>query len=119
MVLYKFWVSKSKYAIIYYLYSVVSFRKVEVAVEGKKQGITNKNLHTKKARVSICKIELFRIFSTVLKNSGIILFEKQEPDYLQAKMKATYYQESWKHVKVNHFKVWTQKDPELLKFRLD
>lgn len=105
--------------LISYLNSILSFRKVQVTVEGKKQGLTNKNLHTKKARVSICKIELFRIFSTVLKNSGIILFEEQEPDYLQAKMKATCYQESWKRVKVNCFKVWTQKDPELLKFKLD
>lgn len=92
--------------------------RLQVAVEGRKQGITKKALGTKKARVFISKVELFGYFLNVAKENNFEVVKGEEVlNYLDAKMKAVEYQEVWKSVKCNYFKVWTKKDENMLRFR--
>ncbi|KAF2898553.1 hypothetical protein ILUMI_07624 [Ignelater luminosus] len=102
----------------------INSRPLEVAVEGKKQGITKKKQNTKSCRLQISKIELFRSFlTTIEKNRNLFnLFgniKLSELQYGVAKSNAKEYQEMWTNLKLKHFKLWTVKDSALLQFVVD
>lgn len=101
---------------------ILCYSSLEVAVEGKKQGVTKKNQNTKKGRLKICKIELFRLFLDITEKKRLHLFEDKnlrDIRYYEAKNKAALYQEMWSMLKNEGFKVWTIKDCALLNFIVD
>ena len=102
--------------------SELNFRKLEVAIEGKKQGVTKKNANTKKARLQISKIELYRIFLRIIQMYEINSLEisnLKTLSYFDMKHKAIEYRQNWNVVKCLAFKIWTKKDEKLLKFCID
>ncbi|CAL1289812.1 unnamed protein product [Larinioides sclopetarius] len=93
---------------------------LEVAVSGKKQGFTKKNINKPSARVSICKSLLLEKFQEILevmhKNSTQMPIEVEgNYTYLHYKQMAKSYQEAksafWKI-----FSTWKRKPDELQKF---
>ncbi|KAK6617810.1 hypothetical protein RUM43_014038 [Polyplax serrata] len=105
---------------------------LEVAVNGRKQGVTKKNLNKKVARTSICKKELFLLFGLVVntlpekekflenilgEDGATHLNEKLR--YGQVKSMAKEYQSMWKSIRDGCFKVWSRKPVELLNFTLE
>lgn len=94
----------------------VNVFSLEVAVEGKKQGVTKKNINTKIGRLKICKLELFKSFVSICNLKGIN-FSKDivKIDYLNIKKLADVYQKNWLHLK-KKFGVWTKKDDRSLNF---
>lgn len=97
----------------------------QVAVSGKRQGVTKKLARTPKGRLSITKIELFREYLNLLKkfNQKMNLFplETNFDDliYSEAKNKAIDYQTIWIELKKSYFKIWTTKSDDLKTFKID
>ncbi|XP_017772843.1 PREDICTED: tRNA-specific adenosine deaminase 1 [Nicrophorus vespilloides] len=93
-------------SIIYY-----KNEKAQVAVNGKRQGVTKKNRNTAAGRLSVCRIELFREFV------------KFRPDfcdatYDEAKKASEEYLRNWVIFKEKAFKVWPQKCNKLVQFKI-
>lgn len=105
-----------------------SDQPIEVSVNGRKQGVTKKNLNKKSSRTSICKKEMFSLFQNVLnsfkrkENLVKTFFEDiketklQDLTYKQVKLSAKGYQRDWESVRSNYFKIWTEKPDGLLNF---
>lgn len=92
---------------------------MEVAVEGKKQGVTKKKLNTEIGRLKICKLELFKSFISVCKLKGLHHSDDiVKLDYLSVKHMAEDYQKNWASLK-KKFGVWTKKDKNLLEFLVE
>lgn len=97
----------------------------QVAVSGKRQGVTKKMATTSKGRLSITKIELFREYLDLLKkiNQKMNLFSLNtnfdDLAYLDAKNKAIHYKTIWNELKKSYFKIWTVKSDELNTFKID
>lgn len=104
-------------SIIYYKTSANTFHH-EVAVGGKKLGLTKKQRLNSKIRLSISKIEMFHCFIKLAKRfkirEGVEKF-----CYKEAKLMACDYQKVWEKLKCDGFKNWTNKDTGLLDFYLD
>lgn len=101
--------------------SIIWFKncqKVEVAVEGKKQGVTKKNKNKKAGRLSICKKELFSTFCDITNSSNMFkcVSNSADENYLDVKNKAYDYIKVWNDIKCNVFKIWTYKNANLLRF---
>lgn len=101
-----------------------SNRPLEVAVAGKKQGVTKKKINTPAGRLQITKIELFRKFiETVEGNKDRMKLVPDDVDiraltYREAKALSTKYQETWTFLKENYFKNWTRKPEFVDSFKL-
>lgn len=96
------------------------FFSLEVAVEGKRQGVTKKNLNTPSARLKICKLELFRNFVEVYELRHLNFSDIRDikaVSYKEAKELAAGYNDCWKSLRES-FKVWTNKDVNLLQFSI-
>lgn len=90
----------------------------EIAVNGKKLGVTKKRWNDAKSRLSIAKIEMLRCFVGIVKR--LRLFENVEKlNYREAKLLASDYQDAWRKLKKEGFKIWTTKDSSLLNFYVD
>ncbi|KAG1683634.1 tRNA-specific adenosine deaminase 1 [Nymphon striatum] len=94
--------------------------KIEVAVGGKKQGITKKLLNSDKARCSVCKMNMFQLFHNIL--SAL----KEKPSHLRDPTVLTYKQfkecsRSYMKAKeefLSVFKGWMEKPQNLRNFTL-
>lgn len=95
----------------------INFRNVEVSVDGKKQGVTRKMKNTKQSRMGTCKIELLRNFMDIQNMLNFNITAQLQ--YNKIKAMCTNYQNAWKMVKNDIFKVYTSKNPMLLCFKLD
>ncbi|CAH1153475.1 unnamed protein product [Phaedon cochleariae] len=98
----------------------INEKSLEVAVEGRRQGVTKKKLDTEAGRLKICKLELFKTFMHICESKNIQL--KNDCDnwticYGDVKNLAKCYQNSWKLVK-ECFKTWPCKDENLLDFSI-
>lgn len=97
----------------------------QVAVAGKRQGMTKKKAKERGGRLLITKIELFREYLCILKkfNEKLGLYATMtnfnELTYLNAKNTSVEYQNIWNNLKTNYFKVWSLKDDNLKKFKID
>lgn len=97
----------------------------QVAVAGKRQGITKKMANKRNARLLITKIELFREYLEILKkfNHKMDLYPLdtnfEDLSYTEAKRKSQEYEKTWSELKGNYFKVWTVKRNELQHFKID
>lgn len=91
---------------------------LEVAVDGKKQGTTKKNMHSVKAQLKICKLQIFNAFITKLDECNIRLcsdVENKNLTYIAAKNVCKGYNDNWRNLK-DSFGVWTSKQSTLLDF---
>ncbi|KAG5880459.1 hypothetical protein JTB14_028792 [Gonioctena quinquepunctata] len=98
----------------------VEGKRSEVAVNGKRQGVTKKKANSEAARLKICKLELFKAFSDVCEYKNIQLVkdcDNRSLAYVRIKMLAGQYQEAWKLLRKS-FKMWTRKDENLIKFSI-
>ncbi|XP_074034987.1 adenosine deaminase, tRNA-specific 1 [Leptinotarsa decemlineata] len=98
----------------------VNEKSLEVAVDGRRQGITKKKANTEMAYLRICKRELFKNFLIVCETKNIML--KTDCDncsltYESVKNFAEQYQKSWNMLRKS-FEVWTYKDKNLNKFSI-
>lgn len=92
------------------------FRQTEVSVDGRRQGVTKKQLKINGA-LKISKKELFKKFIDVIKQRGINLqdIKSTTVTYKAVKMCSVSYQRQWDDLR-KKFRVWTVKDPQLLNF---
>lgn len=100
-------------------------RSVEVGVSGKRQGVTKKQLQTRKAYLRISKIELFTEYLSIL-NDFPELKSHLSPSvvnlddlcYKDVKTSPTNeYFVQWKRLKENFLPYWTAKHEHLLNFK--
>lgn len=97
----------------------------QVAVNGKRLGVTKKKEKTRSGRLLISKIELLRCYLDILKkfNEQLCLHPNETDfnclQYGDAKNTAIEYQGAWNHLKENYFHIWPMKPNELNKFTID
>jgi tRNA-specific adenosine deaminase 1 len=98
-------------------------KQLEVAVEGRKQGITKKNQNQPTCRLEICKKNLFQKFFSLINcfpiaNLPIHLKEQhsniQSMTYNEAKRLCSDYFEMWEQTRAKILPTWTLK-PKILK----
>ena len=98
------------------------FRPYEISVNGKKQGVTSKKLHTPSSALKISKYYLFKNFLEILSLKPDLLpkvHSMQNLTYFDAKFLNKDYQSAWFEVKEKYFKKWTQKPEHILKFYIN
>lgn len=97
----------------------------QVAVNGKRLGVTKKKEQTRNGRLLISKIELFRCYLNILKifNEKLCLFPIETDfahlQYGDVKANATNYQTAWHHLKDKYFRIWPTKPDDFNKFSID
>lgn len=97
----------------------------QVAVNGRRLGVTKKKEKTRSGRLFISKIELFRCYLDIVKNHNERLcLYPNETDfncllYGDAKSTSVEYQGVWKNLKENYFHIWPIKPTDLNKFTID
>lgn len=100
----------------------VSDRPLEVAVAGKRQGVTKKKINTPSGRLLTSKKELFKKFIETIncfeKELQILSGDKlaTELTYNEAKMLSIQYQSTWNDLKINYFRNWSTKPSDLKQF---
>jgi hypothetical protein len=110
------------------LFSVFySLRAFQVAVAGKRQGVTKKHLLTRKAHLKIAKVELFTEYLNILDNLPELKSHLYSDNinfhdlcYIDVKTLPTNrYTEQWRLLKVKYFPEWTTKNENfnLLNFK--
>ncbi|XP_048253568.1 tRNA-specific adenosine deaminase 1-like [Haliotis rufescens] len=111
----------SSAAIICYQYGGV--RHVDASVNGKRQGVTSKNLHKPQARCLVCSKELFLRFQSLMAashtTSSMSCFKDMSwagLTYNQCKSMAKDYNDAWACLRLQQFSKWLRKDRTLLDF---
>ncbi|KAK9886762.1 hypothetical protein WA026_018414 [Henosepilachna vigintioctopunctata] len=102
-------------SIIWFKSEKLNQKHVEVAVGGRKQGITKKNQNFPSSRLQVCKLELFKRFLALYGNFSD-KFSKLT--YRQCKEEAVTYQKNWNILK-KELRVWPKKERNLLEFSLN
>ncbi|XP_017859718.1 PREDICTED: tRNA-specific adenosine deaminase 1 isoform X3 [Drosophila arizonae] len=99
-------------------------RPFEIAVNGKRQGVTKQRLNTMQSALEVSKYKLFINFmdllsgcSEVREKLGLKLEEVKYLSYSELKALSKDYQLAWQQLKSKYFKLWTTKPKELLEFR--
>lgn len=91
----------------------VENRNFEIAVGGKRQGVTKKKINTAIGRLFICKMEIFRQFLDLVlaNNDSVELISKYDRlmTYAEAKNVAEEYKIAWSDLKQSVFRKWTVK----------
>lgn len=96
----------------------------EVAVQGKKLGVTKKTQTKSSFCLKISKASLFKSFLSILQQHKelrqTVLGEMQlnEAEYDDIKSKSKNYNDKWLFIKENFFKLWTIK-PKMWNFKID
>ncbi|XP_013190222.2 tRNA-specific adenosine deaminase 1 [Amyelois transitella] len=94
----------------------------EVAIQGRKQGVTKKKVKSSSSSLCISKYNLYKKFQSILhKDEGMQqIFGSNILDvqYNTMKAKATTYEENWQYLKNNFFKSWTVK-PNIWNFKVN
>lgn len=86
-------------------------------MQGRKQGVTKRNVDTKAARLSICKKELMHCFVKVCDLINLNICDKSScSTYTQLKSSAGDYQQTWLKIKAECFSAWTVKNKVLEQF---
>lgn len=97
----------------------------QVAVNGKRLGVTKKKEKTRSGRLLISKIELFRCYLDILKNYNekLCLYPIETDfnrlQYGDVKNASIEYQRVWNYLKENYFRIWPRKPHDLNKFTVD
>nr|CAI5848244.1 unnamed protein product [Callosobruchus analis] len=96
-------------------WSKVPQQSLEVAVDGKRQGVVKKKENAGIARLRICKLELFKLFKEVCEVRKIAFHQQGDTTYRSFKQLSTNYQSAWTSLR-KCFKTWTVKNKNLLDF---
>ncbi|KAI9556358.1 hypothetical protein GHT06_018932 [Daphnia sinensis] len=100
-------------------------KQLEVAVEGRKQGVTKKTQNQSSCHLEICKRNLFKTFLSLLRQFQVdnlpMHLKEQHTDiqsmtYNQVKRLCTDYVQMWEKVRMNVFPTWTAKPTALTEF---
>lgn len=99
----------------------------EVAVAGKRQGITKKKANTRSARLLISKVEIYRTYIEFMEKMSEKSFgdnattkvDWRQMSYYDAKCLSIEYQEQWNEIRQNMFGVWSEKAKQLKSFLVD
>jgi hypothetical protein len=100
-------------------------RPVEIGVSGKRQGVTKKQLQTRKAHLKISKIEIFTEYMSILNEFGELkahlysnAINSDDLCYKDVKTlpKNEYYVQ-WKRLRAELLPNWTTKNENLLNFK--
>lgn len=97
----------------------------QVAVHGKRLGVTKKKEKTRVGRLLISKIELFRCYLNILKiyNEKLGLYPNETDfnrlQYCDVKTASIEYQRVWNYLKENYFHIWPKKPNDLNNFIVD
>ncbi|KAJ7997778.1 hypothetical protein DPEC_G00215650 [Dallia pectoralis] len=100
----------------------VSDQPLDVTANGYKHGVTKKALGTCKARSSICKVELFHSWLSLLAASDMSCLPdslsraKELQTYYDYKQAAQLYQQAWLQLRSQVFPLWPRGDRDLLLF---
>lgn len=103
----------------------VNEKSHEVAVAGKRQGVTKNKINTSSGRLLISKIEFLKQYLEILKifNDNLKLFPNtihlNKITYKEAKRVSVEYTNTWIQLKEHFFRNWTKKPNELENFRID
>lgn len=96
----------------------VSHRPHEVAIDGKRMGVTKKSVHSPSAWLLICKKELLKSYWRVKEKCKTNSNTKSEYlTYQSTKKLAKDYSEAWSTAKIQYFKSWTKKPNNLNQFK--
>lgn len=105
---------------------VCCFRPLEVAVSGKRQGVTKSKRNTISGALRISKVWLFHEFVSTLSSQPSLQksFYPNSDDfykitYKEAKFCSKEYQSAWNLLKTDYFQNWTKKSEKLLDFKLE
>ncbi|KAL5021831.1 hypothetical protein ScPMuIL_000986 [Solemya velum] len=96
-------------------------RSHDVSVEGRRQGITKKNIHSREASCIISSRDLFHLFLQLLNaippaHRPETLTSEKLHTYYEYKMAAVDYQSAWKQLQ-NVFSTWKHKARSYLDFK--
>ncbi|CRL04288.1 CLUMA_CG017386, isoform A [Clunio marinus] len=102
-----------------------SERPIEVGVSGKRQGVTKKQMQTRKAHLKISKIEIFTEYLNILNEFPELkshlyssLINLDDLCYKDVKTSTTNdYNLQWRRLKENFLPNWTTKNENLLNFK--
>jgi tRNA-specific adenosine deaminase 1 len=85
-------------------------KKLEMAVDGRRQGLTKSKALTPLGRLKMCKRELFSVFCEIAPQCGVEI--DSSDSYRNFKDKALEYQNLWNSVKTLAFPEWPVKEKE-------
>lgn len=97
---------------------------LQVAIEGKKQGVTKKVANTPAAQLKICKLAFLKEFVNIigiLHDGGKHILSEDLNNvvcmpYAELKAKSSVYKEAWEILKTNSFPEWPAKPANLVQF---
>lgn len=107
------------------VWSKVTKHPHQVAVNGKRLGVTKKKANSLSGRLLISKIELFRCYVNILRilNTNLGIFPKDidldNLQYSDAKNASIEYQRAWTDLKETYFRIWSTKPKGLNSFHID
>lgn len=96
-------------------------RILEVAVQGKKLGVTKKKLNSLSSALTVSKVQIYGRFQEVLNKhtelkEQLIQFKNMDSiPYDEMKKKSAKYLRKWSELKERFFKIWTVK-PDIWNF---
>ena len=104
-------------------------KQLEVAVDGRKQGVTKKNQNKPGCRLEICRKSFFQKFTALVndlfKTDKLTLHlidtqsQLENLTYSQAKKLCAEYLQMWSHLRAQVVPAWTLKDESLSEFISD
>lgn len=92
---------------------------MEIAVNGRRAGVTKKALNTEKAQLSVCKCQLAKRFCEIVQKNKFPIHIPEDCTYAELKNNCKNYNKTWNFIKTNIFKNWTEKPIDLLNFTLE
>lgn len=100
-------------------------KQLEVAVEGRKQGVTKKTLGRPSSRLEICKKNLFQSFASLVKSAhaqNVVLpclaVIDDNLTYHKSKQLSSGYVSCWETIRANVMPTWSQKPTNLINFTI-
>lgn len=102
-------------------------KSLEVAVEGRKQGVTKKTQNRPACRLQICKKNLYKSFASLVKTAGTdnlpphlthCASKLDTLPYREAKQLASEYCKMWETVRAKVMPCWTLKPANLANFTI-
>lgn len=103
------------------IWCCVADKPLEISVDGRRQGVSKKNISHTSSRLKVCRIEMFRQFMSLLKLKYPNK-EKELETQSYAEVKSKYckeYLSAWEVLKRDYFKQWSVKPTHLQDFRLE
>ena len=100
-------------------------KQLEVAIEGRKQGVTKKTIGRPSSRLEICKKNFFQSFASIVKSvHARNVFNHLPPStlssitYHQAKQLSSDYMSCWETIRTKVMPTWSRKPTNLTNFTI-